>query len=42
MSPRKALIFVTLFTLLTFAIAGIVAPDPIIKPDNTVKIWGSR
>ena len=41
-NTTKALIIVTVFTLLTFAIAGLVAPDPIIKPDNTVKIWGQR
>lgn len=41
-STTKALIFITLFTLLTFAVAGFVAPDPIIKPDNTVTIWGQR
>lgn len=41
-NTTKALIIVTVFTLLTFAIAGLVAPDPIIKPDNTVTIWGKR
>jgi len=41
-NTTKALVIVTIFTLLTFAIAGIVAPDPIIKPDNTVQIWRAK
>lgn len=37
-----ALLIVALFALLTFTVAGMVSPDPIIKPDNTVTLWGQR
>lgn len=46
-TPRQrntttALVFITIFTIVTFALAGTISPDPIIKPDNTVTLWGQR
>jgi hypothetical protein len=46
-TPRQknttgALLILAIFTLLTFTVAGMVSPDPIIKPDNTVTLWGQR
>lgn len=41
-NTTKALVFITVFTLVTFALAGSISPDPIIKPDNTVSLWGQR
>lgn len=37
-----ALIVIALFTLLTFTVAGMVSPDPLIKPDNTAVAWGGK
>ncbi len=37
-----ALIVIALFTLLTFTVAGMVSPDPLIKPDNTAVVWGGK
>lgn len=37
-----ALIVIALFTLLTFTVAGMVSPDPLIKPDNTAVVWGDK
>jgi|DEB0MinimDraft_3_1074331.scaffolds.fasta_scaffold02282_5 cytochrome b len=37
-----ALIVIALFTLLTFTVAGMVLPDPLIKPDNTAVVWGGK
>jgi len=33
-------VFLTVLTIGVFALAGTIAPDPIIKPDNTVVLWG--
>lgn len=41
-NATKALIFLTIFTIVTFALAGTISPDPIIKPDTTAVIWGGR
>ena len=46
-TPRQktttgALLFIALFTLLTFTVAGMVSPDPLIKPDTTAVVWGGR
>lgn len=41
-TTTKALVFIAVFTLVTFALAGAISPDPIIKPDNTVTLWGQR
>lgn len=37
-----ALIVIALFTLLTFTVAGMVSPDPLIRPDNTAVVWGGK
>ena len=37
-----ALIVIALFTLLTFTVAGMVSPDPLIKPENTAVVWGGK
>jgi cytochrome b len=46
-TPRQknttgALLVIALFTLLTFTVAGMVSPDPLIKPDNTAVVWGGK
>jgi hypothetical protein len=35
-------VFLTILTIGMFALAGSISPDPMIKPDQTVTLWGNR